>query len=146
MTGQDFTCSVEVAIPPLTAFELIRQVSDWWVADFEGEAGRLGDVFTVRSGTTWMRFKIVELVPSEKQVWKVVDCCLPWNNDKTEWNNTAIIWELTATGGGTQIKFTHEGLVPEAECYGQCAKSWSSYIKESLHRFITSGVGLPNRF
>jgi hypothetical protein len=146
MTVRGFTCSVEATIPASRAFELIRRISDWWVADVEGEPDGLGSVFTVRSGATWMKFKVVELVPNEKQVWKVVECRLPWNGDKTEWNNTAIIWELTAVGGETQIRFTHEGLVPEVECYGQCAKSWSSYIKESLHRFITSGVGLPNRF
>ena len=146
MTDRDFTCSVEVAIPPPTALELIRQVSAWWVVDVEGETAGLGDEFTVRSGTTWVKFKIVDVVPSEKLVWNVVDCFLPWNGDKTEWNNTAIIWELCASAGGTQIKFTHEGLVPEVECYSQCAKSWSSYIKESLHKFINSGVGLPNKF
>jgi len=143
---RDFTASIVAAIPPSTAFGLVGRVSDWWVADVEGEAVNLGDVFTVRSGTTWVKFKIVEVVPSEKLVWKVVDCYLPWNGDKTEWNNTAIIWELSASEGRTQIKFIHQGLVPEVECYSQCAKSWSSYIKESLHKFITSGVGLPNRF
>jgi uncharacterized protein YndB with AHSA1/START domain len=146
MTDRDFTCSVEAAIPPATVFRLIHHVSDWWVTDVEGEAASLGDVFTVRSGTTWVTFRVVESVPGEKMVWQVVDCDLPWNADKTEWNNTAIIWKLTASEGGTRIKFTHRGLVPEVECYNQCAKSWSSYIRESLHNLITSGVGLPNKF
>ena len=146
MTDRDFTSSILAAIPPSTAFGLIRHVSDWWVADVEGAAASLGDVFTVRSGTTWVTFRVVEFVPGEKMVWQVVDCYLPWNGDKTEWNNTAILWELSPSESGTRIKFTHRGLVPEVECYNQCAKSWSSYIQESLHKFIASGVGLPNKF
>lgn len=146
MTDRNFTCSLELAVSPPAAFELICHVSDWWVADVKGEAASIGDVFTVRSGTTWMTFKVVESVPGEKLVWQVVDCHLPWNEDKTEWNSTAIIWKLSPTECGTRIKFTHQGLIPEVECYGQCSKSWTGYIKESLFKLITSGIGLPNKF
>ena len=143
---RDFTASTIVKESPSTAFRLIARVSEWWVADVEGEAVNLGDEFTVRSGTTWMKFKVVEVVPNVKLVWRVVDCYLPWNADKTEWNDTSVVWELSAMADGTQVKFIHQGLVPEVECYSQCAKSWSSYIKESLNNFIKTGVGLPNRF
>ena len=146
MTDRDFTCSIEAAVSPSAAFALICHVADWWVADVKGEAASVGGVFTVRSGTTWVKFKVIESVPGEKAVWQVTDCYLPWNGDKTEWNSTAIIWELSCSESGTRIKFTHQGLVPEVECYGQCANSWTGYIKESLFKFITSGMGLPNKF
>lgn len=40
--------------------------------------------------------------------------------------------------------FTHEGLVPDYECYGMCSNAWGTYINGSLRRLITTGKGSPN--
>ncbi len=37
----------------------------------------------------------------------------------------------------TELKFTHEGLVPQLECYSRVAQSWDMAIKEQLYNFIT---------
>jgi hypothetical protein len=42
------------------------------------------------------------------------------------------------------MQFTHEGLVPEHECYSVCQDAWTSYIQGSLKSLITTGKGKPN--
>jgi len=41
--------------------------------------------------------------------------------------------------------FTHEGLVPEYECFNICSNAWGSYINGSLRSLIETGKGRPNR-
>ena len=50
MTDRDFTCSIEAAVSPSAAFELICHVADWWVADVKGEAASVGGCF---HGSLW---------------------------------------------------------------------------------------------
>jgi hypothetical protein len=146
MEQQNYTCSIAANITAKEAFDKISHVSEWWISNVEGTSQKLNDVFTVSLGTTWVRFEITEVVGDEKVVWQVTGCNLPWLNDKTEWKHTRIVWEVSATKSATQISFAHIGLVPDLECYNQCEKSWSSYIKESLFKFITQGKGLPDKF
>jgi hypothetical protein len=39
---------------------------------------------------------------------------------------------------------THQGLVPEYECFEICRDAWTSYIQNSLHDLIVTGKGQPN--
>jgi hypothetical protein len=60
--------------------------------------------------------------------------------DQHEWTNTKLIWELTDNGNGTTLRFTHEGLVPEKECYERVTQGWDTVIKEWLFAFINEGT------
>ena len=73
----------------------------------------------------------------------MVDSCIDFVNDKTEWNGTDIIFVITRKGNKTELRFTHAGLVPAVECYGKCVGAWSFYIGESLRDLITTGTGDP---
>jgi hypothetical protein len=55
-----------------------------------------------------------------------------------------MIFDITKQGGNTKVIFTHQGLVPEYECYNVCHDAWSSYIQGSLQSLITTGKGKPN--
>lgn len=61
-------------------------------------------------------------------------------NDKHEWTNTEMIFEIITAGDKTILHFTHEGLIPEKECYSICEKGWSMIIKDWLFHFITQGT------
>jgi hypothetical protein len=50
-----------------------------------------------------------------------------------------MIFELTAKGDKTVLHFTHEGLVPEKECYARCEQGWTMVIRDRLFQFITNG-------
>ena len=145
MKKQEFNCSITVNITAKEAFEKISHVSEWWVSNVEGSTQNMNDIFTVSLGTTWKRFKIIEVIPDSKVVWEVIDCNLPWNTDLQEWKGTWIVWEISTSNNFTKINFTHAGLT-ELDCADQCEKAWSSYIQESLFKFITKGKGLPNKF
>src|SRR5450432_3356187 len=100
MTGQDYQCSIQAPISEQEAFDKISRVSEWWVKNFKGSARKLGDSFTVRFSDTFsdtfVDFNIVEAVPDRRIVWQVADCHLHWLQDKTEWKDTSVVWELSA--------------------------------------------------
>lgn len=143
MHAQAYTCSITVPVPVAEAFAAIGRVSDWWAKVFEGRAEKLGDVFTVRFGETYVTFRITEMIPGQKIIWHVTDCYLPWLKDKTEWTGTEAIWNLATAPGGTRIDFTHKGLAPDVECYNVCVKGWDEHIKRSLHQLLATGKGSP---
>ena len=122
----------------------ISHVSDWWAKDLTGSSVDINDVFTVHFGETFVTFQVTELVPGKRLVWHVNDCNLPWQNDKKEWTDTEVVWEVSPKNGSTQIDFTHVGLIPEVECYDNCVKGWDFYVLESLKKLITEGHGLPH--
>jgi len=53
--------------------------------------------------------------------------------------------EIAETGDKTELRFTHFGLVPTFECYGDCSGAWGFYINDSLRGLITTGKGQPAR-
>jgi len=84
------------------------------------------------------------MIPGSKVVWHVTDCYLPFQEDKTEWKNTDVVFEIEENGEATKINFTHIGLVPQAECYQNCVKGWNQYFNGSLLNLLTTGKGQPN--
>lgn len=143
MKTQDYNCLILVDVPAKEVFEGIGCVSGWWGTNFTGHSKKLDDVFTQRWGETFASFKIVELIPDRKIVWKTIDCYLDLLKDKKEWKDTSISWEISRKGNMTEISMTHRGLVPEKECYPDCVKGWNFFIKESLFKFLTEHKGLP---
>jgi hypothetical protein len=87
--------------------------------------------------------KVVEFIPNKKIVWLVTESKLDWlEKDKAEWTGTKMIFELTPKGDKTIIHFTHEGLMPEKECYDKVMQAWNMVIKEWLFNFITIGKAI----
>ena len=143
MNRKDFNTTISVNTTAGDAFKKIAQVDSWWAKDFTGKAEKLNDTFTIRFGDTFVDFKITEVIPKEKITWYVTNSFLPWLKDKTEWNNTKVVFELASTNNQLKIDFTHVGLVPEVECYDQCEKGWTRFVTVSLLKFLTEGKGLP---
>ena len=144
MKNQNFNCSITANVSAEEAIEAISHVSEWWAKDFTGSAEKLGDEFTVKFGETFVTFKVTEFIPNTKVVWTVTDCYLHWLEDKTEWAGTKVIFELSTENDQTTINFTHEGLLPEVECYDMCVKGWMQYIPGSLLKLMTECVGQPS--
>jgi hypothetical protein len=140
MTNKNYHRAIEVNATAEETMKKIGQVNFWWKKDFSGNAEKLNDKFTVPFGeTSFVDFIISEMLTNKKVVWSVTNCYLPWFNDKTEWNNTKVVFELSEGKGKTTIDFTHIGLVPEVECYDVCEKGWDGHISESLVKFINEG-------
>jgi hypothetical protein len=144
MNQQNYQSSIAASFTPGEAFEGISRVNEWWAKNIEGSTEKLNDVFTVNfSGGTFVTFKITENVPGEKIAWHVTDCYLPWLKDKTEWNGTTVMFEISPLGDETQVTMTHIGLVPEVECFEGCEAGWNKYFKGSLFKLLTEHAGVP---
>jgi hypothetical protein len=145
MEKTDFTKTLLVEHTPTEAFNAINNVRGWWSEEIEGNTDKLNEEFTYHyEDVHRCKIKVIELVPDEKVVWLVLDNYFNFTNDKNEWKGTKIIFEISQKDIKTEIRFTHQGLVPEYECYEVCRDAWSNYISHSLRKLITSGKGQPN--
>ena len=145
MKTSDFTTAILVDQTPEEAFNAINNVSGWWTGKpgIEGSTDKLNDEFTyVYEPHHYSKQKITELIPGKRLVWLVTDCNMPWYSDKKEWANTKLIFDLKENNGVTDLKFTHEGLTPDVECYKDCEPGWTHWIKTSLQSYLTTGQGV----
>ncbi|MGZ3757582.1 MAG: SRPBCC domain-containing protein [Mucilaginibacter sp.] len=146
MTTTDFTTTIMVDQSPAEAFKAIVNLRGWWSAGIEGVTDKLNDEFIYHyQDVHYCKMKLVELMPDQKVVWLVLDNYFKFTNDKTEWIDTKLVFDVSLQGNQTAITFTHKGLTPEYECYEICNEAWTNYIKHSLYNLITTGTGQPNR-
>jgi len=138
----NFNSSITVKISAKDALKKISEVPSWWGVTIEGPTENLNDKFVIRMGPeAFFNCTITELIPAKRVVWAVGDCYMPWYNDKTEWSDTRMVFDLAEKGGETEVTFTHEGLTPESECYKDCQPGWTHWIKNSLFSYLTTGKG-----
>jgi hypothetical protein len=141
-----FTAAFSVDQIPQEVFQAINNVRGWWSEDIDGRTDRVGGEFTYRyQDAHRCRIKVTELIADEKVTWHVLDNYFDFTQDKAEWKDTEIKFQVAAHDGKTEIRFTHVGLVPEYECFDLCSNSWSFYLYTSLRALIRTGKGLPNR-
>ena len=141
--NRNFTATIEVPQPPRMVFRCITaDVAKWWGGkDLKGPTMQLNDEFIVsHPGAHYSKQKIAEVVPDKKIVWLVVESSLEWlKTNKNEWTNTKMIFDIDAREDKTILHFTHEGLVPDKECYAMCEHGWNTVIKDYLFHLITEG-------
>jgi hypothetical protein len=144
MSNQDFTTTILVDQTPKEAFEAVNNVRGWWFGDIEGDTKQLNDEFTYQfKHFHYSKQRLIELIPDKKVVWLVTDSNLSFVEDTDEWTGTKISFEISGKGDQTEVRFTHEGLVPEQECFDACSGAWGDYIRKSLRSLITTGKGEP---
>jgi Activator of Hsp90 ATPase homolog 1-like protein len=142
MNNRNYSATIEVAKSPKDAFKHVNDVSKWWGGkDLKGSCAKLKDEFTVRHGDVhYSKHKVIEVIRDKKIVWLVTESKLNWlERDKSEWNNTKMVFKIITKGNKTVLHFTHEGLVPEKDCYERCSQGWDMVIKDWLFNFITDG-------
>jgi uncharacterized protein YndB with AHSA1/START domain len=145
MKNQNYTASFTVDQSPKEVFDAINHVRGWWSEEIEGRTDRAGAEWTYRyKDVHHCKMKIIEFIPGQKVVWLVVDNHFNFTKDKTEWKGTKVIFEISKKGNKTEVRFTHQGLVPQYECFEVCSDAWGSYMKGSLRNLITKGKGQPN--
>ena len=141
----DFTAAFTVKQTPEEVFVAVNNVRAWWSGNVEGETDALDAEFTYRyQDVHYTKQKITEFVPDKKVVWHIEEAFLNFTAEPDEWVGTDIIFEITPQGDGTELRFSHRGLVPEFECYEACSSAWGFYVNGSLKRLITTGEGEPN--
>jgi hypothetical protein len=145
MSASDFTTTLLVDQNPKEVFRAVNNVRGWWSEEIEGDTEKLNDEFNYHfEDIHQCKMKLIEVVPDKKVVWLVLDNYFKFTKDKTEWKGTKVIFEISQKGNKTALRMTHQGLVPEYECFEICRDAWTSYIQNSLHDLIVTGKGQPN--
>lgn len=144
-SGKSFTATITVSKSEADVFKAIKNFRGWWSEDIEGNTGKLDETFFYHYKDIHLcKIKLVEVVPGKRLVYQVVENEFNFVSDKSEWVGTKLIFEITSNGNVTDVKFVHDGLVPEYECYQVCNDAWSGYINNSLKNYIETGMGNPN--
>jgi uncharacterized protein YndB with AHSA1/START domain len=142
MSGTSYTTSFSVDRTPDQVFDAINDVRGWWMTRVEGDNRAVGDEFSYRvPGVHFCKMRVTELVPGERVVWQVVENHMSFIEDQSEWKGTEIRFELTGKDGGTEVRFTHDGLVPSYECFDICRNAWTFYVGDSLRSLAATGEG-----
>lgn len=135
MKSKDFTMEFLVDQSPADVFSTIQNVKKWWSGFYqeqiEGSTTNINDEFTFRAagGAHYSKQKLVEMIPGRKLVWLVTESKLTFIEDEGEWIGSKFGFEIIQQEKGTKIFFTHVGLVPEVECYEDCAMGWTQYLE-----------------
>ena len=145
MSAQSFTTSFTVDQSPAEVYEAINNARGWWASDIEGESDKVGAEFVFQYKDLHRSTqKVMELVPNKKVVWHVTDSYLSFIQDKHEWTGSDIVFDIREKDGKTELVFTHVGLIPAHECYGDCSEGWGFCVNRSLYDLITQGKGQPS--
>jgi hypothetical protein len=144
-TERGYSTSYTVEQSPEQVFAAILDVGAWWTGEIEGRADELDGEFSYRHHPQhYSRQRVVELEPSRRVAWRVTDSHLSFISEPAEWTDSEILFDIVPTATGTELRFTHVGLVPDVECFDACSTAWLHYIDGSLRSLITTGEGLPD--
>ena len=128
-----------------TCFSAVKSnIAEWWSEDFSGSSEKIGDIFTVRFGSTYKTMKMQSIIHNKQIIWECVDTLIdiPELSQNTEWKDTTINWDFESGAKKTKIIVTHNGLTPKLDCYEVCEKGWDTFLL-SLKEFIENKNGNP---
>ena len=146
MKNQNFTTTISVDKSPEEVFKAINNVRGWWSGQIEGETDKLGAEFTYRyKDVHRSKQKVKELIPGKRVVWQVLDSSLSFRKEN-EWTGTDIVFDIAQKDGKSEVRFTHVGLVPAFQCFGDCSGAWGVLINENLRKLINTGEAQPDAF
>src|SRR6478735_6969461 len=117
------------------ALTTVEGLSDWWTDDTTGIAGKVGGEVAFRFPSGGFDMEVIDLTPSERVVWRVVD-------GPEEWVGTTIDWDLHQNEDYTIVLFKHQGWREPVEFMHHCSTKWGSFLM-SLKSLVETGEGSP---
>jgi uncharacterized protein YndB with AHSA1/START domain len=116
------------------ALTAIEGLSAWWTSTTEGES-KIGGVLRFRFGNGGFDMKVLELDPTMRVVWQVVD-------GPEEWIGTTVSFDLDQRDDWTIVLFRHEGWKEPVEFMHHCGTKWAVFLL-SLKSLLETGNGAP---
>src|SRR4051795_8641379 len=102
--SKNYTTTIWVDQSPETAFNAIKHFRAWWSEEIEGTTDKLNEKFFYHYKDVHLcKIKLIEMVPDEQLVYKVIDNQFNFVNDKSEWVNTRLIFKITDEGNKTKV-------------------------------------------
>lgn len=135
MSNKNFQFSFTTSHKASDVYHLLLDVKKWWSGIYAetiaGKSKNLNDEFSFSAGggAHYSKQKLVELLPDKRIKWLVTESNLSFLTKTDEWNNTNICFDIEQLNDKTKVTFTHEGLVPQIECYGGCSSAWTQYLE-----------------
>ena len=117
------------------ALTTVEGLAGWWTDDTKGN-GDVGGVLEFRFMPGGFDIEVLDLVPSERVEWQVID-------GPEEWIGTTIDWDLRQEGDYTIVMFKHQGWKEPVEFMHHCSTKWGSYLM-SLKSLVETGEGAPS--
>src|SRR3954447_21738706 len=120
-----------VEATPEETFAAVNDVRGWWSEDLDGVTDSVRAEFAFRGNHEGVnvhraQIKVTDLVPGERVAWHVLDNHFTFTEEQSEWTDTRIVFELTPADAGTEVRFSHLGLLSTHECYDVCSNAWSA--------------------
>jgi len=130
---------------PEEVFAAVTNVRGWWSEGLQGQSEAPGDEFTYRHGSVHQsKHRVLQVEPGKLVTWDTLDADLTHAKNPREWIGTKVRFEITKKATRTQLRFVHDGLVPELDCFESCSKGWWYYVGTSLKQLIETGYGRPD--
>lgn len=129
---------------PLTdvfaAVSSVDGVAGWWTRETSGDArpgGTVQALFREPDGQEKgrMGFKLVQLVPNERVVWR-------FTSGPEEWIGTDVTFQLERRGEYTVVVFGHRNWREAQEFMAHCSMKWATFLL-SLRQLVETGTGRP---
>ncbi len=116
------------------ALTTIDGLSGWWTTNTRGES-KEGGTILFRFGKGGFDMKVLELDPSKRVLWQVVE-------GPEEWLGTKVSFDLKRDGDWTIVLFKHEGWKEPVEFMHHCSTKWGVFLL-SLKSLLETGKGAP---
>jgi|SRR5438309_1298381 len=118
------------------ALTTVEGLAGWWTDDVKGAGDEVGGVVAFRFPPVGgFDMEVLDLRPSERVTWRVVD-------GPEEWIGTTIDWQLSQQGDWTVVLFAHRGWAEPVEFMHHCSTKWGSFLL-SLKALVETGRGAP---
>lgn len=135
MSEKNYQFSFTTSKNQSEVFAHLINPKNWWVGLYEetikGKSQELNDEFSFKAGggAHYSNQRLIELETGKKIVWLVTESNLSFLENTNEWAGTNICFDIESSGDKTKVTFTHNGLVPDIECYDGCSSAWTGYMQ-----------------
>ena len=137
----DYTKKVHISASPERVFQILTtpaEFAEWW-APATGSATENGELQVTFDGIEDpVVLRVKQATGPSTVAWEVQACTV-----FPEWVGTTPAFTLSEAGtGGCDLRFRHEGVSPQLECYDMCREGWDQSLT-SLRDYIETGTGNP---